>query len=201
VSEDFLNSTSLINRATTNVLIKTTSGVNGTALQEEFADYFDDLEQTYSVTSTLIDRYESPIQRGPLLIQWVAIIFAMILGLVSTSIVIILTLKEKDAEIALLTVRGFTKGQLAKTLFAEMMVMVFFSLLLGTFVGFIQIFGNVSLLNSSTGIPTLIRYRVVLGGMAGVTMLIVSGVVILAAAIPVWWASRRPERKVDVLRA
>ena len=131
---------------------------------------------------------------------FIPIIFALILGVVGTSLVIILTLKEKDAEIALLTVRGFTKGQLFKTLFAEMMVMVFFSLLLGFFVGIIQIFGNVSLLNSGTGIPTLIRYRVIFAGMPGATMLLVAGVVVLAAAIPVWWASRRPESKVDVLR-
>jgi hypothetical protein len=32
-------------------------------------------------------------------------------------------------------------------------------------------------------------------------MFAIIGVVLLAAALPVWWASRRPEAKVDILRA
>jgi ABC-type antimicrobial peptide transport system permease subunit len=198
VSEQFLNDSDYKIYSTVNVLIDTANNVNGTTLQAELGDTLTGLSQTYSVTSQLKDYYERPIQRGPLLIQGVAIIFALILGMVGTGLVIILTLREKEAEIALFSVRGFTKWQLFKTLFAEMMVMVFFSLLLGYVVGIIQIFGNVSLVNSSaTG---LIRARVVLAGMSGYWMLAIIGVVVLAAAIPVYMTSRRPEAKVEVLR-
>ncbi|MHA1903741.1 MAG: hypothetical protein ACW977_07215 [Candidatus Thorarchaeota archaeon] len=82
---------------------------------------------------------------------------------------------------------------------AEMTVMVVFALILGTFVGFVQSFGNISQLNGN--LTQLIRYRFIVGGMAGWTMLSIIGVVMLAAALPVWWASRRPEAKVEVLRA
>ncbi|MFX1369472.1 MAG: ABC transporter permease [Promethearchaeota archaeon] len=198
VSEQFLNDSNYKIYSTANILIDTANSVNGTTLQAEFGETLSGLAQTYSVTSELKDYYERPIQRGPLLIQGVAIVFAIILGMVGTGIVIILTLREKEAEIALFSVRGFTKWQLFKTLFAEMMVMVFFSLLLGYVVGIIQIFGNVSLINSSaTG---LIRSRVILAGMAGYWMLAIIGVVVLSAAIPVYMTSRRPEAKVEVLR-
>lgn len=198
VNSAFLNETGIIDFSTANLLIKTTTGTNGTTLQEEFGSTLDGLEQTYSVTSELADYYSRPIQRGPVLIQGVAIMFAVILGMVGSALVIVLTLREKDGEIALFTVRGFSKWQLFKTLFAEMLLMVFFALILGSIVGVIQIFGNVSLVNSNaTG---LIRSRVVVGGMAGVWMLAILAVVVVAAAIPVYMASRRPETKVDVLR-
>ena len=118
--------------------------------------------------------------------------------MVGTGLVVLLTLREKDAEIALLSVRGFSKWQLFKTLLAEVMVTVVFSLLLGVLVGVAQNLGQASQLNqNATG---LIRYQVTLGGAAFTTNLILIGVVFLAAIIPVWWSSRRPESKADVLR-
>jgi hypothetical protein len=199
VSEDFLNSSDFINSATRHILIDTDTGVNGTALQEEFHEEILSLESSSSFTSEIADYWQRPIESGITKIRWVAIAFSVILALVGTSLVIILTIREKESEIALITVRGFTKWQLFKTLMAEMMVMVIFSLLLGSFVGLVQIFGNVSQLNGS--VTGLIHYGIVLGGNAGLTMLGILGVVIFAAALPVWWASRRPEAKVDVLRA
>ena len=78
------------------------------------------------------------------------------------------------------------------------MVTVMFSLLLGILVGFAQNLGQAAQLNqNATG---LIRYQVTLGGAAFNTNLILVGVVFLAAIIPVWWSSRRPESKVDILR-
>ncbi len=199
VTESFLNESNFLSSATKNILIDTENDVNGTALQEAMHVEFSTLSKSYSVTSEIADYWARPIQSGITKIRWVAIAFAVILAIVGTALVIILTLREKDAEIALITVRGFTKWQLFKTLMAEMMVMVLFSLLLGSFVGLVQIFGNVSQLNEN--LSGIIRYNVVLGGSSGLTMLAILGVVIIAAALPVWWASRRPERKVDVLRA
>jgi ABC-type antimicrobial peptide transport system permease subunit len=199
VSESFLNESELLSSATTNILIKTTPGTNGTAIQEYVSESIDGVENSYSFTSQMENYFATPIQSGVTKIQWVAIVFAVILACVGTGLVIILSLKEKDAEIALITVRGFTKWQLFKTLMAEMLVMVIFSLLLGTVVGLIQVFGNVSQLNE--GATGLIQSRVVLGGMTAITMLGIIGVVLLGAAIPVMLASRRPEAKVDVLRA
>ncbi|MHA1934014.1 MAG: ABC transporter permease [Candidatus Thorarchaeota archaeon] len=199
VSESFLNNSDLLDAATPNILIKTNADVNGTALQEEMIDTVEGVESSYSITSEIADYWARPIASGVTKIQWVAISFAIVLALVGTGLVIVLTIKEKEAEIALITVRGFSKWQLFKTLMAEMTVMVMFSLILGTFVGFVQNFGNISQLNGN--LTQLIRYRFIVGGMAGWTMLLIIGVVMLAAALPVWWAARRPEAKVEVLRA
>jgi ABC-type lipoprotein release transport system permease subunit len=198
VSETFLNDSLLIHTSTANVLVDTSPGTNGTILQEQFVNDLDEAFASYSVTSEVSDYQESALRSGTTKIQWMAISFAIILAMVGTGLVVLLTLREKDAEIALLSVRGFSKWQLFKTLLAEVMVTVLFSLLLGVLVGVVQNLGQASQLNqNATG---LIRYQVTLGGAAFTTNLILVGVVFLAAIIPVWWSSRRPESKVDVLR-
>ncbi|MGY5875477.1 MAG: FtsX-like permease family protein [Candidatus Thorarchaeota archaeon] len=197
VSETFLNDTSLLPFASTKLLIDTQDGINGTIMQEQIMDEVGDISSTYSVTAQIKDYYERPIESGTIKMTWVAIFFSIVLAMVGTGLVIILSLREKNTEIALLTVRGFSKWQLFKTLFAEVMVMVFFALLLGSLVGFIQIFGNVSSLNG--GLTGLVRYQMVLGP-PGLAWWSVIGTVLLASIFPVWWVSRRPEAEVDALR-
>jgi len=199
VSETFLNDSMLIHSSTANVLVDTAPDVDGTILQEQFILDLEEAYTSYSVTSEVADYQSSSLRSGTTRIQWLAISFAIILAMVGTGLVVLLTLREKDAEIALLSVRGFSKWQLFKTLLAEVMVTVLFSLMLGVLVGFAQNLGQAAQLNqNATG---LIRYQVTLGGAAFNTNLILVGVVFLAAMIPVWWASRRAESKVDVLRA
>ncbi|MFW9964776.1 MAG: ABC transporter permease, partial [Candidatus Sifarchaeia archaeon] len=199
VSETFLNDSMLIHTSTANVLIDTEPNVNGTVLQQQLLLDFEDVFRTFSVTSEISDYQSSPLRSGSTKIQWLAISFAVILAMVGTGLVVYLTLREKDAEIALLSVRGFSKWQLFKTLLAEVMVTVLFALLLGVFVGYVENLGQVSQLN--TNATGLIRYGVTLGGAAFYTNLLLVGVVLLAAIIPVWLSSRRPESKVDILRA
>lgn len=199
VSETFLNDSMLIHTSTANVLIDTDPNVNGTVLQQQLLLDFEDVFRTFSVTSEISDYQSSPLRSGSTKIQWLAISFAVILAMVGTGLVVYLTLREKDAEIALLSVRGFSKWQLFKTLLAEVMVTVLFALLLGVFVGYVENLGQVSQLN--TNATGLIRYGVTLGGAAFYTNLLLVVVVLLAAIIPVWLSSRRPESKVDLLRA
>ncbi|MHA3963133.1 MAG: ABC transporter permease [Candidatus Thorarchaeota archaeon SMTZ1-45] len=199
VSEDFLNDSMLIHTSTANVLIDTASNVNGTILQEQLLQDFDEVYRTFSVTSEIADYQSSPLRSGSTKIQWLAISFAIILAMVGTGLVVYLTLREKDVEIALLSVRGFSKWQMFKTLLAEVMVTILFALILGVFVGYVENLGQVSQLN--TNATGLIRYEVTLGGAAFYTNLILVGVILLAAIIPVWLSSRRPESKVDILRA
>ncbi len=199
VSEGFLNESHLLLTSTANILVDTTEGTNGTILQEQLASDISDVYASYSVTSEIADYNSSALRSGTIKIQWMAIMFAILLAIVGTGLVVILTLREKDAEIALLSVRGFNKWQLLKTLLAEVLVTIVFALLMGLFVGYVENLGQVSQLNQNQS--GLIRYQIFLGGAAGNTILILLGVVLLAAIIPVWWASRRAETKVIVLRS
>ncbi|MEM2142434.1 MAG: FtsX-like permease family protein [Candidatus Thorarchaeota archaeon] len=200
VSVDFLRSSGLVGYSQPNVLIRTLPGTNGTLLQEQLMNTYSSVASSYSYTSQMAYYNARPIQSGVSKIQRVSVFFAAVLAVVGSGLVIVLTLKEKDQEVALLTVRGFNKWQLFLTLTAEVMILVVFSIILGSLVGLIQIFGNVSQLNNSA-MTGLIRYRIVLMGEPGLYLLMVIGVVILAAIVPVWRASLRPEEKVILLRS
>ncbi|MFW9793669.1 MAG: ABC transporter permease, partial [Candidatus Thorarchaeota archaeon] len=167
VSEGFLNSSMLLLTSTTNILVDTTDGTNGTLLQEQLATDISEVRASYSVTSEIADYNSSALRSGTIKIQWMAISFAILLAVVGTALVVILTLREKDAEIALLSVRGFSRWQLFRTLLAEVMVTIIFALLMGLFVGYVENLGQISQLNQNQA--GLVRYQIVLGGAAGNT--------------------------------
>jgi ABC-type antimicrobial peptide transport system permease subunit len=128
----------------------------------------------------------------------VGVFFAVVLAIVGTGLVVSLTLKEKEYETTLLRVRGFTRNQVLKVLLAEIMVMVLFSLILGVGTGFIQLFGDLS--NQSQNLQQLVRPLVVLSAPAVFGMVSMVLAVLGAAVVPIIWASRFTEGKVDVLR-
>jgi ABC-type lipoprotein release transport system permease subunit len=198
VPRAYLNSTGLQDYAEGHVLIKTESNFNGTMMEEEIASIAAEVESTGSVTSILKSQEENTFEAGGTRARWVGIIFAVVLAIVGTGLVVSLTLKEKEYETTLLRVRGFTRGQVLKVLVAEIMVMILFSLILGVGTGFIQLFGDLS--NQSQNLQALVRPEVILSAPAIFGMVSMVLAVLLAAVIPIIWASRFSEGKVDVLR-
>ncbi|MHA2140274.1 MAG: FtsX-like permease family protein [Candidatus Thorarchaeota archaeon] len=199
VPRDFLNSTGLVEYAEGHVLVKTEGNVNGTLLEQQISSIApDDVQSTGSVTSTIKSQQENTFEAGGTRARWVGVIFAVFLAIVGTGLVVSLTLKEKEYETTLLRVRGFTRGQVLKVLVAEIMVMIIFSLILGVGTGFIQLFGDLS--NQSQNLQALVRPLVVLSTPAVLGMMSMVVAVLAAAVVPIVWASRFTEGKVDVLR-
>jgi ABC-type lipoprotein release transport system permease subunit len=198
IPRDYLNTTGLEEYADGHILIKTESNVNGTELEEEIALAAPEVESTDSVTSVLRSQEENTFEAGGTRARWVGVVFAIALAIVGTGLVVGLTLKEKEYETTLLRVRGFTRNQVLKVLVAEIMVMILFSLILGVGTGFIQLFGDLS--NQSQNLQALVRPQVILSLPAIIGMASMVLAVLGAAIIPIVWASRFTEGKVDVLR-
>ena len=108
------------------VLVKTAGNVNGTMMEGDIASITTEVQSTDSVTSTLKSLEENTFQAGGTRARWVGVIFAVVLAIVGTGLVVSLTLREKEYETTLLRVRGFTRGQVLKVLLAEIMVMIIF---------------------------------------------------------------------------
>ncbi|MFQ5832864.1 MAG: FtsX-like permease family protein [Candidatus Thorarchaeota archaeon] len=198
VPRDFLNSTGLVEYAEGHVLVKTADNINGTLLEEEIRSQFPEVQSTDSVTTSLKAMQVNTFEVGGTRARWVGVVFAVVLAIIGTALVVGLTLKEKEYETTLLRVRGFTRGQVLKVLLAEIMVMVVFSLILGVGTGFIQLFGDLA--NQSQNLQQLVRPQVVLSGPALIGMISMVVAVVGAAVIPIVMASRFTEEKVDVLR-
>ncbi|MFW9943909.1 MAG: FtsX-like permease family protein [Candidatus Sifarchaeia archaeon] len=198
VPNDFLNSTGLVDYSEGHVLIKTAANTNGTVLEEEIAAAFPEVQSTDSVMSSLKAMEESTFEVGGTRARWVGVVFAVVLAIVGTALVVGLTLQEKEYETTLLRVRGFTRGQVLKVLVAEIMVVILFSLILGVGTGFIQLFGDLA--NQSQNLQQLVRPNVVLSAPAVIGMASMVVAVLAAAVVPIILASRFTEAKVDVLR-
>ncbi|MHA2600795.1 MAG: FtsX-like permease family protein [Candidatus Thorarchaeota archaeon SMTZ1-83] len=198
VPSDFLNSTGLSEYAEGHILVKTFPDVNGTVLEEEIASRYPEVESTDSVVSSLKAMEENTFEVGGTRARWVGVVFAVVLAIFGTALVVGLTLREKEYETTLLRVRGFTRSQVLKVLIAEIMVMILFSLILGVGTGFIQLFGDLA--NQSQNLQQLVRPVVVLSIPAVVGMITMIVAVLAAALVPIVLASRFTESKVDVLR-
>ncbi len=198
VPVDFLNTTGLFDYSEMHLLIKTVPGVNGTLVEENIRTIVPSVKSTDSVTSRLKARTESEFEMGGIRARWLGVAFAGVLAVMGTGLVVGLTLREKEYETTLLQVRGFTRSQTLKVLIAEIMVMVMFSLLLGSGTGIIQLFGTIS--NSSQNTQSLVRPRVLLDVVPMLLSVGLVGVVFVSALIPVLFTVRFNERKIDVLR-
>ncbi len=198
VPYDYLNETGLEDISTGHLLMKTILGTNGTLLEAEISAAFPEVVDTDSTTTRAAAAQENTFEVGGTRARWVGILFGGVLAIVGTMLIVGLTLKEKEYETTLLGVRGFTRGQILKVLAGEVLVMVLFSLLLGLFTGFIQLFGDIANVSENTQI--LVRPYIVLSPLAILGMAAIAIAILISALIPVLMTSRFTEDKVDVLR-
>ncbi len=198
VPVDFLNNASLVSVSNGWILIKTTPGTNGTVIEKQISSALPQATSTDSLTSRLKAAQTNSYQVGGTRARWLGIIFAGVLAVVGTGLVVGLTLKEKEQETTLLSVRGLTRGQILKALTAEVMVMVLFSLILGVATGFIQLFGNIS--NTSQSTQELVRPRMVFTPLSILAMTGIVLIVVIAALIPVVMTSRVTEERINSIR-
>lgn len=197
VPSDFLNKSGALAFSEPHLLIKTDPNVNGTDIEETLVSMYPDITQTDSVSSR-IQEQQSNFSSIQIRAQILAVLFASVLAVVGTGLVIGLTLKEKEYETVLLGVRGFTRRQTFKVLFGEIMVVVLFAIILGTFTGFVQLYGSNATMNQS--LQSLVAPRIIITPIAVLSMLSIVLVIFMAALIPVINATRLTEEKIDIVR-
>ena len=195
---DFLNQTGYTQYAEQHVLIKTAEGVNGTAIEQQLQQLYPNYKSTDSTTTQEVNREASPFQMGATRARWLGVTFAVVLAIIGTGLIVSLTLREKEYETTLLSVRGFTTSQVHRVLLAEIMVMMLFSVILGLGTGMIQLFGDVS--NTSQSTQSLVRPIIVLDPITVALMGLIILAIVLSAVVPILLTSRFSEKKIDVLR-
>ncbi|MDF1538497.1 MAG: ABC transporter permease [Candidatus Thorarchaeota archaeon] len=195
---DFLNESGFIDYAEPHVLMKTTQGTNGTLVEQEILQLFPNVASTDSTTSRATEREASTFEMGATRARWLGVTFAIVLAIIGTSLIVSLTLKEKEYETALLSVRGFTNSQVLKVLVAEIMVMTLFSLILGIGTGFIWLFGDTA--NQSQNAQALVRPQIVLDPITLALMGLIILAIVVSAILPILRAARFNENKINVLR-
>jgi ABC-type antimicrobial peptide transport system permease subunit len=149
-----------------------------------------------SVAEELEELQSNLLLVGPLNIQSLGVVFAILAASVAVGLATLVSLQERKKETSIMWSRGLSFKQLLIMLLTENMAVVTFAVVLGTVVGLIIINGNVAASNSALAY-TLVRYRMVFPPDA-ITLLISCLILIFASTIiPTILLTKRYISKVE----
>jgi len=121
--------------------------------------------------------------------------FAVLAASVGTALVTLVSLKERQREASIMSVRGLSFKQLAVVLLTENLAVVTFAVLLGAIAGLIIVYGNVASFSSTA--PSLVMKRMVFPTDALILILASFAFVFASTIIPVIFMSRRFMSKLE----
>ena len=135
--------------ATGRILVKLVSGADGKAVAEQIRELeTNNIGTVYSVAEELQEWQSNVLLSGTLNIQLLGVAFAVVAASIGTALVTSVSLKERSREVSIMSIRGLSFKQLATMLLTENLAVVVFAVLLGTVVGLIIVYGNVSAANT-----------------------------------------------------
>jgi len=177
------------------ILLKLNSGADGKTVAENIRD----LDLNVSNVESFAEEWEKAqanvLVMGSLDVQRLGIIFAVLAASVGTALVSIVSMKERSREATIMSVKGLSYKQLVVMFLAENLAVVTFSIILGVFVGFVIVYGNVSSANAV--VMDIIRRRLVFP--PDTTLMIVSYITLIFAStiLPIIITLRRYVTKLE----
>jgi len=94
-------------------------------------------------------------------LQSFGLIFAVLSASVGTALIAVVSLKERDREATLMSVRGLSYRQLVWMFLVESLAIITFAVILGGLVGVIMAYGSVTTTNVSFGVTPLVTQKLV----------------------------------------
>lgn len=188
IPEGLYNQTSGVDVAQTRILVKLASGVNGTMVAEEVSDLNSNIERVNSVETQRKLAEGNVLLNGPRRVQALGVPFALLTSSVGVALIATTSLKERRKEITLMSIKGFSYGQIVKAQMLENLGIIGFSILLGSLVGYVTTMGNVQSLNA---LPSLVARRVVFPVDSLVTILTILAIILASTMAPILIIVRR----------
>jgi ABC-type antimicrobial peptide transport system permease subunit len=150
----------------TNILIKLQPGVNGTKVADQIRNLDLDINTVTSLdeewqSSTELNNSATYSSLQTLDIQSFGLIFAFISASVGTALIAIVSLKERNREATLMSVRGLSYRQLVWMFLVESLAIISFAIILGVIVGVIIVYGTVASTNASSYAYSLVNQRLI----------------------------------------
>ena len=148
----------------TKILLKLDAGVNGTAVAEQIRGLdleiygVDSFDEQWQRSEQMNNMYTySSLQIAD--IQRLGLIFVVLSASVGTVLISVVSLRERQREATIMSVRGLSYRQLVWMFLAENIAVITFSVILGVSVGLIIVYGNVT--SSSGVVSALVQKRLV----------------------------------------
>ncbi len=177
------------NSSSARILIKLSSEADRATATNQIEELVPARGILYSVDELIKQQESNLMATGTLSIQRLGVAFGILAASVGAALVSFISLKERQREASIMSVRGFSFKQLVLVLLTENLAVVIFAILLGISAGLIIAYGNVASYNATPG--ALVTKRLVFPMDAVLTMLAYIGLVFASAIIPVVIMSRR----------
>jgi putative ABC transport system permease protein len=183
-----LNST--VSAYSTRILLKLKPGENGTAIAENIRS----LDLNVSLVDSFAEEYtlsQSDVTTaGSLDAQRLGIIFAVLAASVGTTLVSVVSMRERSREATIMSVKGLSYKQLVIMFVTENLAVVTFAVVLGTCVGFIAAYGNISATNSFISSTALIKHRFIFQSDAILMLVSCVALIFVSTIAPILIISR-----------
>ncbi len=174
------------------ILVKLESGADGMAVADQIQELeTDNIGTVYSVAEELQEWQSNVLLSGTLNIQLLGVAFAVVAASIGTTLVTLVSLKERNKEVSIMSIRGLSFKQLATMLLTENLAIVVFAVLLGSVVGLISVYGNVSAANTMPYSSSILTRHMVFPIDTILTLIACVTLVLASTIIPVIIMSRR----------
>jgi len=179
----------VVNSSSARMLIRLSSGADGAAAAEQIRALLPTPATVYSVVEQIQQQQSNLMYTGTLSVQRLGVAFGILAASVGTALVSFVSLKEREREASMMSVRGLSFKQLTVMLLTENLAVVVFAILLGASAGLIIVYGNVVSFSATSA--SLVSKRLVFPTDAVLTILAYFGLVFASAIVPVVVMSKR----------
>jgi putative ABC transport system permease protein len=174
------------------ILVKLSSGADGKAVAGQIRELkANNIGTVYSVAEELQDLQSDVLLSGTLNVQLLGVAFAVVAASIGTALVTLVSMKERSKEVSIMSIRGLSFKQLATMLLTENLAVVSFAALLGTVVGLIIVYGNVSATNTMPYSYSILTHHMVFPMDMILTVFACFVLVFASTIIPVIVMSKR----------
>lgn len=136
--------------ASAKILVKLDNGVDGKAVATNVRNVDSRVAYVDSVAGELEKSQTNVITTGALEVQQLGVLFAVLAASVGTALISVVSMRERNREATILSVKGLSYKQLVIMFLTENMALVAFAITLGVSIGLISVYGNVSSSNAQT---------------------------------------------------
>jgi len=196
VSEELYREVSTYVSASAKILLKLGGGADGKLVSENIRNIKNlDIYSVESFAEEWEKAQTNVIQMGTLDVQRLGIVFAVLAASVGTALISIVSMRERSREATIMSVKGLSYKQLVTMFLTENLALVIFSVILGVFVGFVIVYGNISSYNAT--ISEIVKRRLVFPLES--TLMLTSCLTLIFAAtiLPILIMSRRYITKLE----
>jgi ABC-type antimicrobial peptide transport system permease subunit len=189
VSEEFLDRfTPELDVLRSRILVRLEPAADVEGFKTEVTGMSENVEVIYTVRGLLEAARENIFLQGPKQVQELGIVFSTLVSSVGVALVVSTTLRERQKEITLMAIRGFSSKQVFQMLVVENIGIVAFSILLGAAVGYVNVMGDVALSNVS---GELILRRIVFPQASLASIAAIVAAILVSAVAPIIVIARR----------